>query len=566
MMKPMQDDQMIFMISLPRSGSTLLQKILGGHSDVYTRSEPWLLIHPLYALRRDGIQTRYNAKLAAAGLRDFISNIPEKGESLYYGRLRNFYLSLYSAYLEHSGKSRFLDKTPRYYEVFDELQRVFPNAKFIIIYRNPLAILSSILETWVQDDLRKLKGYKSDLYTGIEFLRRDFSAYSNTHVVRYEELVESPADVAGKMFDFLQLPRQLDCIEYGDKPSEKWMYGDPVTVYENSRPDSKHADAWKQQLNKQQRVKLLSDYLQSLGKDCFKQLGYDFDEMADLLSEKSGEQDCTQVDVAPVSLRGLMREDSEKLKQLTQEKKGLVTKVSSLALELRVKEEQGVALQEQFESCSSQRLSDQRQLHQLESDVAFLRRGLQEQTDLLEMKDDSIRLVRENLQESVGLLETKERSLQLLRESIQEHADLLALKDQKIDALNSQVEHIRSKLDLETGKSEKFQSELDALKVQLQSLALDNSTARKQLAEKSGEMAALKEVLQARDITLKEQSKLIQEQKNASRELMDDILSFLSAASEVCRHRVLSRPIRKLKAYKELLRVYQMVRGLRKYN
>ncbi|MFV1990599.1 MAG: sulfotransferase, partial [Acidimicrobiales bacterium] len=44
-----------FLLSLPRSGSTLLQRLLGAHSMVATVAEPWLLIPPLYALRDEGV-------------------------------------------------------------------------------------------------------------------------------------------------------------------------------------------------------------------------------------------------------------------------------------------------------------------------------------------------------------------------------------------------------------------------------------------------------------------------------------------------------------------------------
>jgi succinate dehydrogenase flavin-adding protein (antitoxin of CptAB toxin-antitoxin module) len=566
MMKPMQDDQMIFMISLPRSGSTLLQKILGGHSDIYTRSEPWLLIHPLYALKREGIQTRYNARLAAAGLRDFISNIPEKGESLYYGRLRNFYLSLYSAYLESSGKSRFLDKTPRYYEVFDELQRVFPNAKFIVLYRNPLAILSSILETWVKDDYRRLKGYKSDLYTGIEFLQRDFSKYSNTHVVRYEELLSTPDIIAEGLFDFLELPRQLECVEYGDRSDERWMYGDPVTVYEKTRPDSSHISAWKQQLDHPQRRKLLSDYLQELGRVSFERLGYNFDDAAKSLADKAREQQEAQIEGAGISLKSLLREDGEILKQLAKEKAGLVEKVSSLALSLRVKDEQGQALQEQFELCDSRRVASERQVEKLERDLSGLGRDLQEQAGLLEIKDEGIRLVRESLQEQASLLEAKDNNILLMRESLREYAGLLDLKDRSMSELSSRAEEASAKANDAAAMLKKCRSELDVLKAQLENVLLENSNVSKEMIEKNNEVTSLVKYLSDRDAVLSEQDLLIQEHKIESGRLAEELFGFLSAAAEVCRYRVFTHPLKKLKAYKELLRVYQVVRGARKYN
>ena len=53
-------ENLILMISPPRAGSTMLQRILGSHSDIHTVSEPWLVLHPLYALRPEGI--RQNTK------------------------------------------------------------------------------------------------------------------------------------------------------------------------------------------------------------------------------------------------------------------------------------------------------------------------------------------------------------------------------------------------------------------------------------------------------------------------------------------------------------------------
>lgn len=304
----MQDDQLIFLISMPRSGSTLLQKILGAHSEIYTRSEPWLMLHALYALREDGIQTRYNAKVAAAGVQDFVSEIPDKGKNFYYESLRNCYLSLYSTYLKQSGKARFLDKTPRYYEVFDELQNTFPNAKFIILYRNPLAVLASILSTWIRGNYSGLLEYRSDLCEGASFLQRDFSIYSNTHTIKYEELLLNPDSETARLFQFLDLPSQPNCINYGKKNGERWKYGDPLTVYEKSRPDAEHLNAWRKQLEITDTRKLLFDYLLILGRAGFERIGYDFEEA--LASFSKFEPDKPQLE-NPLSLRELLRIDTE---------------------------------------------------------------------------------------------------------------------------------------------------------------------------------------------------------------------------------------------------------------
>ena len=138
---------LIFLISQPRSGSTLLQRILGGHPDIHTVSEPWLMLHPFYALRgTSGISTEYSTYPAHRALMNFLSTF-DQGEELFFEGVRRMYGHFYEKALDTSGSRYFLDKTPRYYLIIPELIQTFPKAKFIILLRNPLAVLSSMVKT-----------------------------------------------------------------------------------------------------------------------------------------------------------------------------------------------------------------------------------------------------------------------------------------------------------------------------------------------------------------------------------------------------------------------------------
>ena len=68
----------IFLFSLPRSGSTLLQRLLGGHPDIMTVSEPWLLLPLCYALKAEGLLSEYNNGWATKAINDFIMEFPNK--------------------------------------------------------------------------------------------------------------------------------------------------------------------------------------------------------------------------------------------------------------------------------------------------------------------------------------------------------------------------------------------------------------------------------------------------------------------------------------------------------
>ena len=113
------------------------------------------MLHPLYALKEKGIETEYGADTAQQGLFDFLKQIPE-GIELYKEALRKLGWTLYNRVVELSGKKYFLDKTPRYYHIIPELYSIFPNAKFIILFRHPIAVLSSVLKTWFENRVDKI--------------------------------------------------------------------------------------------------------------------------------------------------------------------------------------------------------------------------------------------------------------------------------------------------------------------------------------------------------------------------------------------------------------------------
>ncbi len=147
-----QGGNLIFLISQPRSGSTLLQRVLAGHPEVMTVAEPWLMLHPFYALKHDGHTAEYDAALAREGLDDFLAQV-EGGEDAYLEAVRGFAGSLYARALASGGKRVFLDKTPRYHHILPELRRVFPQARFVFLLRNPLAVLASTLDAWFEGDV-----------------------------------------------------------------------------------------------------------------------------------------------------------------------------------------------------------------------------------------------------------------------------------------------------------------------------------------------------------------------------------------------------------------------------
>ncbi|MCK4649267.1 sulfotransferase, partial [bacterium] len=198
----------IFLISQPRAGSTLLQRILAGHPKIHTTAEPWIMLHPLYALKRNGVEAEYVSLLARQGLDDFLMQVPE-GEELYIKALREMVAVLYNRALELSGKSFFLDKTPRYYFIIPELYRVFPKAKFIFLLRNPMAVLSSVLSTWCGNQIQALVKSPNyiDMTKGPHYLVEGIKKLKeDAIVVHYENLVRRPKEVIQHVCNRIGIP------------------------------------------------------------------------------------------------------------------------------------------------------------------------------------------------------------------------------------------------------------------------------------------------------------------------------------------------------------------------
>ena len=124
----------IFILSTPRSGSTLLLSILSSHKKIFGMAETWLLLPFLYANRSNGALTNYCHRFAYQGLTDLINILPEK-ENQYNAYLKEFFENLYSSLVKED-HDYFLDKTPRYFFIIPEIVKIFPDAKFIFIFRN----------------------------------------------------------------------------------------------------------------------------------------------------------------------------------------------------------------------------------------------------------------------------------------------------------------------------------------------------------------------------------------------------------------------------------------------
>ena len=162
----------VFLLSLPRAGSTLLQRLLLMSGKCATLGEPSLLLRFLGegpAMTRKATYWESLVETATADMRKAWGGYDEA----YRKGVRDLMQGIYDGLAE--GKEWFIDKTPRYTLIAEEILATFPDAKFIVLWRHPLAVAASVSSTfrkgrWCPDE------FGIDLHEGQarlqEFCRR----------------------------------------------------------------------------------------------------------------------------------------------------------------------------------------------------------------------------------------------------------------------------------------------------------------------------------------------------------------------------------------------------------
>jgi hypothetical protein len=255
--------------------------VLGSYPEVATVSEPWLLIPLLYTLRKRGVAAEYTHPLAVEAIEDFCRQLPHGIED-YRAELRRFVVRLYAKAAHDGGVRYFLDKTPPYFFVVDEILELFPEARCILLWRNPLMILASLIE--LDDGVWDPVRYRENLFGGLAKLTRAAERHADRMCpVRYEDLVTGDhvpwrriADHLGLEFDAASLTRFADLQLEG-------RMGDRSGVERYSALSTEPLEKWRRRINNPLRKAWADRWLRWLGRERLAVMGYDLDELREQL-------------------------------------------------------------------------------------------------------------------------------------------------------------------------------------------------------------------------------------------------------------------------------------------
>ena len=207
----LDDDRPVFIVGMPRSGSTLVEQILSSHPDVYGAGEVKYLSYAIGKLR-----DRFPS----------LPKYPDMIEKLTPAQLEIVAKNYLGSLTATSGAAkRVTDKLLTNYFFVGLLNLLYPNAKVINTLRDPVDTCLSGFTKLFKDDMphsyelgelgRYYGKYRELMEYWDEVLPKGFMI-----TVQYEDVVADTEKEAKRLIEFLGLPWNEKCVDFhkSDRP------------------------------------------------------------------------------------------------------------------------------------------------------------------------------------------------------------------------------------------------------------------------------------------------------------------------------------------------------------
>jgi len=269
----------IFLFGPHKSGTSLLRSLLNGHNDLFTipiESHIFMLLgywidneyrkqkpenvqsgeilerfcnfikennqldNPFGGSNATGFFNENKFKQSMENIQDAFDD--KKTIELYF---ESIHQSLNDSEL---GDLRVVEKSVENAEFALELNKYFPNAKFVHIIRNPYANLVSMRKfKMTGNQYPILRRILKTLYNSYYFLEKNKRLIENYHVLKYEDLVSSPEATMNQICDFLEI--DFEPILLSPTKSGKIWTGNSMSGEKFNKISKSRIGSWKEEIS-----------------------------------------------------------------------------------------------------------------------------------------------------------------------------------------------------------------------------------------------------------------------------------------------------------------------------
>lgn len=193
---------LIFVTGLPRSGTTLAEQIIGSHSQVQAGGEIATALRTAYTAFGSGTDMQKLGVLPQDQLRDFAKK-----------------LEMQNKRYANAAKPCLTDKSIMAFLIYGLLHAALPNARFVVVHRDPRDIAVSIYKNYFTGGTHRYANDLISIADTIKSFRAIIAQWRQTlpdrfTEVRYEDLVAEPISGSKALIAAAGLPWEDQCLRF----------------------------------------------------------------------------------------------------------------------------------------------------------------------------------------------------------------------------------------------------------------------------------------------------------------------------------------------------------------
>lgn len=429
----------IFIIGVPRSGTTLLRVLLDSHSRIAAAPEtPWIVGgYGINSLREIAVYLTED-QLGP------VKNLAGEDENVVLQGIRALIQTIFAPYLKKRGKDILVLKTPDDIRYIDFLLKLYPESKYIHIYRDGRDVACSTVDKKGSFFGENLRGYgqlnhENAMRRWYEWEKKVRGMFKGPEPsclrISYEELVMHPEETMKNVCETIGVAFEKGMIEYTryDHEYPEWEAGS-TDAKKKALIDTSSVGRWKGDLDKNVLVRLEARY-----GDFLAQLGYNLSTSPEERAKASVELDMlapTPETGGVLDAVGAESQDVNRLHRLLKER------------------------DEQLKTLNDQLSAKQGQLNEKDSQLGQGHERLKERDSQLRQAHEWLKERNEKVAELKGAIDQKDEQISRQARELSKKSEEIAEGKREFLEFKNKSKAKISRLEEETKSKDNYISEL----------------------------------------------------------------------------------------------------------